>query len=243
MLGNYLALGDCYDLIKLIPDKSVDLIITDPPYEIDGCGKGAFGTRNYYKEYSKLGKDKHKNLNAKSKASKLNNNCSGFDYTLLDEFDRVLKKINIYIWCNKNQISSLMKHYEDMGCNVDLLCWCKTNPIPTCNNKYLSNIEYCVFVREKSVKVYGNYNTLSKYYVTPLNVKDKKLYHHPTIKPLNIIKNFISNSCQGGDLVLDPFAGSGTTLIGARELNRRFIGFEIDKKFYEIALKRIKGEL
>ena len=43
-----------------------------------------------------------------------------------------MKKINIYIWCNKNQISSLMKHYEDKGCNVDLLVWHKTNPIPTC---------------------------------------------------------------------------------------------------------------
>lgn len=242
--------GDCYELIKQIPDKSIDLIITDPPYEIDSSGGGgSFGSkhRDYHKEYTSLStKDfKRESLridhNFQQLREHIKNIACGFDYSLLDELDRVMKHIYIYIFCNKNQISTLMKHYEDKGCNVDLLVWCKTNPIPTANNKYLSDLEYCVFAREKGQKLYGTYETKSKYFISSANVDDKKKYHHPTIKPISLIKRLIINSTQENDIVLDCFAGSGTTLKACQELNRQYIGFEVNEKYYKIAKDRLNN--
>ena len=200
---NDVYLEDSYKAIKEIPDKSIDLIVTDPPYEIVGGGSGGcFGVehRDYHHEYKTLSVDEHKReglrikANAQRNRENLNCICAGFDYSLLDELDRVMKKINIYIWCNKNQISSLMKHYEDKGCNVDLLVWKKTNPIPTCNNKYLSDLEYCVFARQKGANLYGSYETKSKCFISPANTEDKDEFEHPTIKPLRFIKTLIQNS-------------------------------------------------
>lgn len=113
-----------------------------------------------------------------------------------------MKKINIYIWCNKEQLVQILNYFNDKGCFLDLLTWHKTNPIPTCNGTYLSDTEYCVFAREKGVKIYGSYQTKKKYYITPCNVEDKKLYGHPTIKPLNIIENLVINSSVEGGCYL-----------------------------------------
>lgn len=242
---NKIYLGDCYKLIKEIPDKSVDLIITDPPYEIVGGGSGGcFGVENrsYHSEYKHLGSDDHavEGMKLDNRSNK-NCICVGFDYSLLDELDRIMKKINIYIWCNKNQISSLMKHYEDKGCNVDLLIWHKTNPLPTCNNKYLSDLEYCVFARDEGIPMFGTYETKSKVWKSGLNVDDKKDFTHPTIKPLERTKHYIINSSKEGDVVFDPFLGSGTTCVAAKELGRQFIGFEINEKYFNIDKDRLNG--
>ena len=241
---------DSYEAIKKIPDNSIDLIITDPPYEIiGGGGGGCFGTgqRNYHAEYTALDRKdtKREGLRISSNFNNLKSNlqaiCGGFDYSLLEELDRVMKKINIYIWCNKNQVRPLMQHYEEKGCNVDLLVWCKTNPLPTCNNKYLSDLEYCVFARANNTALHGTYETKSKFLVSPANVEDKKKYKHPTIKPLNRIKDYIINSSNEGDIVLDVFLGSGTTAVASKELGRQYIGFELNKEYFDIAQDRLKG--
>jgi DNA modification methylase len=214
-------------LIKNIPDNTIDLIIIDPPYEKKGGGYnrggGAFGSQN---------RIYHSQLDDKELLKGITND-------ILDELCRVMKKVNIYIWCNKEQLRQYIDYFENKGCNTDLLTWHKTNPVPTCNNKYLSDTEYILFFREKGVKVYGTYTTKKKYYVTPTNKEDKKLYNHPTIKPLNIIENLIVNSSKENDVVLDCFMGSGTTAIGCIKNNRRYIGFEIDEDYYKIAQNRI----
>ena len=87
--------------------------------------------------------------------------------------------------------------------------------------------------------MYGTYKTKFKYYVTPLNQKDKKLYGHPTIKPLFIIENLIVNSNQENDVVLDCFMGSGTTGVACKNTNRKFIGIEISDEYFATAEKRI----
>ena len=128
--------------MKKLPDDSVDLIVTDPPYEFAAHrGGGAFGSKK--REYHNQLED-----------SDITN---GFDTKILDELMRVMKKVNIYIWCNKEQIKMYLDYFKDY--NMDLLVLCKTNPVPTCNNKYLSDIEYLLFFREKGVKVYGEYAT------------------------------------------------------------------------------------
>ena len=219
--------GDCLEILKNIPDKSVDLVVTDPPYEKKGngcyCGGGAFGSTN---------RTYHSDLDNK-------NLLNGIDNAYLDELVRVMKKVNIYIWCNKEQLLQYMEYFKDY--NMELLTWHKTNPTPTCNNKYLSDTEYLLFFREKGVKIYGSYATKRKYYVTPTNKEDKDRYGHPTIKPLDIIQNLIINSSKEGDTILDCFMGSGTTGVACVNTGRKFIGMELDKQYFNIAQDRINN--
>ena len=173
----------------------------------------------------------------------------GFDLKILDLLVTKMKKINIYIYCSKRQVKELLEYFINRKCNYEILTWHKMNPSPLTNNIYLPDTEYIVFAREKGVRLYGNYHTKRKYYISGVNQADKKKWKHPTIKPLPFIENHIINSSNEGDLILDCFAGSGTTLVGAINQNRNFIGFEINKKYYEIAqyrrneaLEKKKGE-
>jgi DNA modification methylase len=94
-------------------------------------------------------------------------------------------------------------------------------------------------MRGKGARVYGTYETKHKYWVQQVNTADKRLYGHPTVKPLNIIRQLIVNSSEEGGVVLDPFMGSGTTAVAAMAEGRHYIGFETDKTYYETAKKRI----
>ena len=104
--------------------------------------------------------------------------------------------------------------------------------------KLLNGKEFKEFKHD--LKIYGNYNTKKKYYVTPTNKKDKKTYNHPTVKPLNIIENLIINSSKEHDIILDCFMGSGTTGEACVNTNRKFIGIELDNNYFDIASKRIE---
>ena len=221
-----LYLGDCMDIMKTIEDKSIDLVITDPPYKIETSGGGLYtqADKQYVKE--------------------LNSMKDGFSKDVLDELCRIMKKINIYFFCSQKQIIPLLDYFvKKKKCNWNLLTWHKTNPVPACGNKYLTDTEFILFFREKGVKVYGNYNTKFTYYVTPLNQKDKKKYGHPTIKPQEILLNLVTNSSQEGDTVCDPFMGSGSTGVACKNLNRDFIGIEVDNNWYQIAQNRINEEI
>lgn len=220
---------DCIRGMKKLPDNSIDLVIIDPPYQIvAGGGGGAFGAdkRDYHKEVKTL--------------------SDGITNNVLDELVRVLKKINIYIWCNKNQLKQYINYFEEKGCTTDLLTWHKTNPVPTCNNKYLSDTEYILYFRQGGVPMYGSYETKKKYYVTPTNKEDKQKYKHPTIKPINIIENLIVNSSKENDIILDCFMGSGTTPVACVNTHRHYIGYEIDDNYFDIACQRldeVEGEV
>lgn len=216
-------LEDCLEGLKKIPDKSIDLSVADPPYEIETTGAGLYKQTD--KQYIK----------------ELNLMKDGFSKEILDELCRVLKKINIYLFCSQKQIIPLLDYFvKGKKCNYNIISWHKTNPIPACGNKYLTDTEFILFFRERGVKIYGEFHTKFTYYLTPLNQKDKKLYGHPTVKPLNIVRNFIINSSLPGDIVLDPFMGSGTTAVACLETDRHFIGFETNEDYYNIALSRIK---
>lgn len=218
---NKITLGDCYELIKQLPDKSVDLIVTDPPYELETRGAGFHNKRDYYDELHDEGLS------------------DGIDECLLKEFIRVMKSTNIYLFCNKNQLRQYFEFFKDFNC--DLLVWHKVNPIPTVNNKYLSDLEYIFFAREKGVKIYGNYETLSKVYTSQINKKDKQLFEHLTPKPFPLIKKLVENSSKKNEIVLDCFMGSGTTAVACKETRRQFIGFEIEPKWHKVANDRLDG--
>lgn len=211
---------DCMDGIKLLDDNSIDLVVMDPPYKLElNKVKKTNGYNNYANELLGL-KD-------------------GFDLGVLDLLISKMKKINMYIYCSKRQIQELLEYFSNKKCNYEVLTWHKQNPSPLINNTYLPDTEYVIFAREKGVKLYGSYHTKHKYYISGTNQVDKKKYKHPTIKPMPFVENHIENSSKIGDVVLDCFAGSGTTLVGAINKERRFIGFEIDKQYYKIAEKRI----
>ena len=246
---NKIYLGDCYKLIKEIPDKSIDLIYTDIPYDFStNGGGGAFGTkkREYHKEYlqvsEKLSENKQINRNKRKNAVDLQDMSYGIDWKILDEFVRIQPYIYIYIWCSKKQIPYLIDYYVNKHeCYFDILVWGKTNPIPACNGTYLSDLEYCLLFRQAGTKIYGTYATKSKYYISGLNVEDKQNYGHPTIKPIELVKRHIINSTTKESVVLDPFMGSGTTCVAAKELGRKYIGFEINEKYFNIAKDRLNG--
>ena len=212
---------DCMEGLKLINDNSIDLVIIDPPYLLN---------INNVKNLSNMNRYANDLLNLKD----------GFDLKVLDLLIQKMKKINIYIYCSKRQVKDLLNYFSNKNCNHEILTWHKQNPSPLINNNYLPDTEYILFFREKGVKLYGNYHTKRKYYISLTNKVDKQKYKHPTIKPLELIEYHIENSSKEGDLILDCFAGSGTTLVGAINKNRRYIGFEIDKNYYKIAKKRIE---
>lgn len=171
-----------------------------------------------------------------------NNIYSGFDYDILEEFIRISKKVNIFIWCSKTQIPYIMNFFIVRNdYNYEILVWNKTNPTPMCNNTWLPDLEYCLYFREKGVILNDGYEIKSKWFISGLNVKDKELFEHPTIKPLEMVKRHLKHATQPNDIVLDCFLGSGTTAVACKELGRRYIGFEINKKFYDIAVDRLKG--
>lgn len=228
--NTWLMQGDCLERMKEIPDDSVDLIVTDPPYDIKNTKAGG---------ESALAKSMQV-MNDQIKNAKLVN---GFDEKILDELVRVNKNINICIFCNKAQLPMYMEYFvTKLGCSFDLIKWVKTNAMPTFNNKYLSDTEYCFYARKKGYCNPESYSDASTLFQAPINIKDKKLYGHPTIKPVELIGKLIRNSSKIDQTVLNPFLGSGTTGVAAKNLNRKFIGIELDEGYFDIAKNRILAQ-
>lgn len=112
--------------------------------------------------------------------------------------------------------------------------------MPLCGSKYLTDTEYCLYFHD-TMKLNTTYDTAKTHYEQPINVKDKQKYGHPTCKPVNILENLIINSSNEGDIVFDAFAGSGSTLVAAKNQNRQYLGFEIDPKWAQIASDRLNN--
>ena len=206
---------DCLEFMHSMPDSCVDLVVTDPPYEIHTKG-GGLGRRPVY-ENGALGKI-----------------SQGFDAeATLEQIARICKKINIFIFCSTKQKPCIMNWGYERGCNIAELAWYKPNAAPFTNNTFKSDLENIIYIREKGVKIKG----ISKLFTHNCG---KSKYGHPTEKPLEIIEKLILTASNEGDLIFDPFMGSGTTAVACKELNRNFIGCEIEAKYCEIAEKRLR---
>jgi DNA modification methylase len=225
---------DCLLGMKRIDTASVDCIVTDPPYELENQG-GGFWSKNEDPTVN------HYNARGTRKGmDKLGDIKDGITDDVLDEMCRVMKHINIYIFCSQKQIQQYLDYFVTRrGCNWNLLTWHKTNPIPACGNKYLSDTEFILFFREKGVKIFGSYETKRTFYTSLRNQEDNVRYKHPTVKPLQIIRNFVVNSTEPDAVILDPFICSGTTAVAALMEKRHFIGFETNKEYFDIAQGRI----
>ncbi|MCL2556146.1 MAG: site-specific DNA-methyltransferase [Firmicutes bacterium] len=234
-LLNKITLGDAYTLIKQVPDKSIDLIYTDIPYLIitGGGSNGRIGAR------------------VKAMQDQLKHISKGIDYSIFDDFIRVSKLLNCYIWCSRLQVPDILNYFISKGYLFDIFVWCKTNPIPATKNIWLSDIEYCLYFRDKGVRFNNSYDLKSKWFISSINQRDKAKYWHPTIKPMELVTRHIqhtlpkedSNDSRDGmrKIILDPFAGSGTTALAAQNLGHDYIAFENNKKWHGIATDRLNG--
>ena len=232
MLGSYkineIHLADSYKAIKELPDNSIDCIYTDIPYLYDSGGGGESKLAKRIVVYNKSLRDLEI--------------VKGIDIEILAEFVRVMKKINVFIWCSKLQILDIMNWFnENTKCNFEILTWCKSNPTPATNNVWLPDVEYCLYFREAGVILNDGYFLKSKFYSSPLNKSDKDLFKHPTIKPFDLVTRHLKHVTQVGDVILDPFVGSGTTAVAAKEIDRNFVAFEIDEEYHKIAVNRVNG--
>jgi DNA modification methylase len=205
---------DCLEGMKRIDDGSVDCIITDIPY--NEVNRSDNGLRNLDKKGADIGQfdanDLTRTLCAKTKGS-------------------------VYMFCGINQVSDIRVTMTDFGLSTRLLIWEKTNPSPMNGDKiWLSGIECCVYGK-KSGAVFNEFckNVVFRYPSGDSNV-------HPTQKPLDLMRRFVLASTQVGGVVLDPFMGSGTTAIACLKEHRHFLGFELNKEYFDIAQRRIALE-
>ena len=206
---------DCLEGMKRIDDASVDCIITDIPY--NEVNRSDNGLRNLDKKGADIGRfdanDLTRTLCAKTKGS-------------------------VYMFCGINQVSDIRVTMTDCGLSTRLLIWEKTNPSPMNGDKiWLSGIECCVYGK-KSGAVFNEFckNVVFRYPSGDSNV-------HPTQKPLDLMRRFVLASTKvGGGVVLDPFIGSGTTAIACLKEHRHFLGFELNKEYFDIAQRRIALE-
>lgn len=219
-----LRCGDCLELLKDIPDKSINLIVTDPPYKFENQG-GGFYAKN--KSTKRVYLDSLKNINC----------CEFNPYEFLNILKPKLEKFYGYFFCNKTLIEDYIKFARDNKYNFDVLVMAKSNPIPSFNNHHLSDLEYIILIREKGTyfSKHKEIDDFRKYYLTSC-----KKGLHPAEKPVELLERFIKVSSKENDIVLDPFMGSGSTGVACVNTNRNFIGIELDEKYFKIAKERIE---
>jgi DNA modification methylase len=210
--------ANCIDVLRNMPDRSVDCIVTDPPYIIGAGETGFKGSRKYLHDIKNTGLDR------------------GFDFAILDHFLRVLRSPNLVVFASRLQLRDYLNWAHDEDLCWSLITWHKTNPIPLTASPYLPDTEYAFhFTRNR--RPGGTYSSKRQFYVQPVG---KSPYDHPTVKPLNIIKNLVLNAATArGQLVLDPFMGTGTTGVAAIQLGHRFIGIEMNSDYLAIAEQRL----
>lgn len=204
------------ELMKSIPDNSINLTLTDIPY--DSVNRSSNGLR---------------------KLDKGNADIITFEIELfLKEIDRITNG-TIVIFCGINQISQIYDYFNEKQKRhkgtVRHLVWRKTNPSPM-NGQYiyLSGIEDAIWFKKKG----SVFNARCKNTVFDYPCGRSKL--HPTEKNHALIKELILDNSNENQIIFDPCMGSGTHGLVALNTNRKFIGFELDKEYFEIAKKRIE---
>lgn len=218
--------GDCLEVMKDIPAGSVDMVLTDPPYKVISGGNG--------KTSAMHGRGKNNGILNKNdgKIFKHNDICVS---SYAPELFRVLKPVShCWMFCNEKN----RRKFEDEMLKAGFKChgifpWVKQNATP--NRWGMKNWEP-VFLFRKG-KARSLYTAGLKQALFENNLVGKKM--HPTEKPIPLLIKYIEASSLSGDTVLDPFMGSGTTGVAAKNTGRSFIGIELDAEYFNIAKDRI----
>jgi site-specific DNA-methyltransferase (adenine-specific) len=240
--------GDCIDILKDIPDNSIDLIFADPPYFLSNGGISCKAGKMV--SVNKADWDKSKGVD------------KDFEFTFdwLSECKRVLKDTGS-IW-----ISGTMHNIYQVGFALQKLdykilneiSWFKPNAPPNLSCRYFAHShETLIWARKDQESRHKfNYDLMKEWddkisesgkqmrsvWNIPLTPQqEKKSGKHPTQKPIELLKRIILSTTEKGDLVLDPFNGSGTTGLVSKLYNRRYIGIDLEKTYLDLTLKRIKA--
>ena len=229
MQNGFLSCGDSHKLIKTIPDHSIDLLFTDPPYNIAKYSTG--------------------NINLPGRTP-INNDLAEWDLVNFvpnewtEDFLRILKPNgNLFIFTSYNQIGDWHKELDSRFDTSQFMIWHKTNPAPKIfKSGFLNSCEmiFCCwnkghtwnFISQKEMHNFIE----SSICMGPERVKDPR---HPAQKPLRVLKKIIQIASNKGDVVFDPFMGVGSIGVAARELDRKFIGFELNNEYFRSAKDRI----
>lgn len=205
-------LADCRDVLPLIEPGAADLVLTDPPY--NAINRASGGLRSFDK-----GDADALPVDVAEIAPMLVRAASG----------------SIYVWCSDEQYTDWTQAFKDAGLTTRICAWWKSNPSPM-NGQYLwlSALELCVFARKTGA--YFGLHCEHPVWKGPIARKTD----HPTPKPEWLMRTLIEASSPVNGLVVDPYMGSGTTLVAAKELGRRAIGIELSEAYCEIAVRRLQ---
>lgn len=225
--------ADSRDIIKRIPDNSIDLILTDPPYN--------------------LGQHSTGNIPLPGRSA-LNNDVAKWD--LIDfnpeewaeDFIRVLKPTgNLFIFTSYNQIGRWYNCLDHKFDTTNFMIWHKTNPAPKIFKAGFLNSCEMIFTcwNKKHTWNFISQAEMHNFIESAICMKPERLSNpkHPTQKPIAILKKMIEIASNEGDIIFDPFMGVGSTGVAALGLNRRFIGVEIDDEYYMAAKRRVDDAL
>lgn len=206
--------GDCLEIMKQIPDKSVDMTLIDPPY-----GMSFRSNRR---------KDKYDNI-------KNDNDLSFLEY-MFCELDRVLKdNTHIYVFCSWHHIDKFKIEFEKRFKLKNIIVWEKNNHTTgDLKGSYAPKHEFVLF-GHKGRRLRNGYR-----YPDVLKASKTGNKLHPTQKPVDLLELFIEQSTSENNIVLDCFMGSGSTSVACMNTGRRFVGIELEEKYFDIAKERIK---
>ena len=205
---------DCIKVMRSLDDNIINLTLTDIPY--DNVNRSSNGLRNL---------------------DKGNADILTFDLkSFLDELYRITKG-TIIIFCGMNQVSEIFNYFDNYAKQhkgtVRQLIWKKTNPSPMNGDYiYLSGIENAIWFKKKG----GVFNTHCKSNVFEYPCGRSKL--HPTEKNHQLITDLILDNSNENDIIFDPCCGSGSHCLMAKENNRRYLGIELDKEYFNVAKSR-----
>ena len=214
--------GDCLDKMKEIKSGSVDLVLTDPPYNI--------ARENNFNTMGRAGLD----FGEWDKGADL--------FSYIDECFRVLNNNGSFVVFNDwKNLGDIARHAESLGfVTKDMIRLEKSNPMPrNRDRRYITDYECAIWFTMPKAK--WVFNRQDDKYQRPKFVKSIDKGFHPTQKSLSLMEDLLLIHSNEDCVVLDPFMGSGTTGLACKNLNRSFVGIEMDDKYFEIAKERIEG--
>lgn len=236
MEKNIIYHGDCIEGMKILPDNSVDMVLTDPPYcTTQNKWDSAVDMNLFWKEIKRVTKE-HSAILLFSQMP--------FTATAVMSNPKMFR----YEWiCEKyNPTGFLNAKRMPMKCHENVLVF--YNKLPTYNPQMIQGKAHSRGGTGRQSKNYGSYSdtkrcTSNMYYprdVIKVNWQDSIRGLHPTQKPVSLCEYFIKTYSNKGDIILDPFIGSGTTAVAAKNTNRNYIGWEQNDEYFEVAKNRLK---
>ena len=207
--------GDCFELLQDIPDESIDMVLTDPPYGM-----------NYQSGQRKV---KHKKIMGDSNLDWLDD--------FVNEIYRVSKQNTAhYVFCSFHHIDKFKQAIEKKFKVKNILTWVKNQQsMGDLKGDFAPKTEFIIFFHKGRRLINGKRDP------NVLEFKKTRNELHPTQKPVDMTEYMIGKFSDEGDVILDPFMGSGTTGVACLNTNRRFIGIELDDDYFNIAKERIEN--